>query len=49
MNNNLNILKYLGTTNLHFASENDHQPLVKLHLDGGSNIDQKDDDGKFIL
>ena len=49
-NINLNILKYLGKTSLHYASKNGHQSMVELLLDRGADIDQKDDKyGEFIL
>ncbi len=43
------ILQYLGMTSLHFASRNNHKPVVELLLDRGANIDQKDNKGEFIL
>ncbi len=48
-NINLNILKYLGKTSLHYASEKGHQLVIELLLDRGSDIDQKDKNGEFIL
>ena len=48
-NINLNILKYLGKTSLHYASKNGHQSVVELLLDRGANIDQKNKNGEFIL
>ncbi len=48
-NINLNVLKYLGMTSLHFASRNGHQSVVELILDRGANIDQKNNYGEFIL
>ncbi len=47
-NINLNILKYLERTSLHFASMRGHQLVVELLLDRGSDIDQKDNRGEFI-
>ncbi len=48
-NINLNILKYLGKTSLHYASEKGHLSVVELLLNRSSDIDQKDRLGEFIL
>ena len=46
---NLNVLNYLESTSLHYASEKGHQSVVELLLDRGANIDQKGKYGEFIL
>ncbi len=49
ININLNVLKYLGYTCLHYASEKGHLSVVELLLDRGANIDQKNKFGEFII
>ena len=44
-----NVFNYLGRASLHLASEEGHLSLVQLLLKRGSNIDQKDKYGEFIL
>ena len=48
-NINQNVLNYLGSTGHHHESKPGHQPVVELLLDRGANIDQKDNNGGFIL
>ena len=48
-NINLNVLKYLGKTSLHYASWEGHQHVVQLLLDRDANINQKANYGEFIL
>ncbi len=43
------ILQYLGMTSLHYASSNGLHPVVELLLDRGTNIEQADYKGEFIL
>ena len=38
----------LGTTSIMFAAKDGHQEVVKILLEHGANIEEKDNSGNFI-
>ena len=48
-NINVNVLNYLGSTSLHFASREGHKSVVQLLLGRAANINQKNMGGELFL